>query len=149
MGIFARTNLTTKTELARMVARAVAGGHLAKLFWFVQVKLPSARTRSGKPEIVAASWPKDQIPVVAMGDDPEISRCWAEMIMEMFVDGNRGTGITRKDHALCLTDRATLGEADWYEFGGQEWDVICETCGAVFRDTAPNAEYSCCGEWRD
>lgn len=145
MSIFARTALTTKTELSRMIARAVAGGHLHRLYWFVQVKLPSSRTRSGKAEIVAASWPKDHIPVIPLGDDPEVSRCWAELLLALFVDGNAGTGI---EHALCLTDRATLGSADWYEFGA-EWDVVCEGCGAVFRDTAPNAEYWCCGEWRD
>lgn len=144
-GFRERTDLTNKAELARMIARAVAGGHLHRLYWFVQIKIPGSRTRSGRAEIVAASWPKDHIPVVPMGDDPEVSRCWAELVKAMFEDGNRGSGI---EHALCLTDRETLAGADWYEWG-QEFDCVCETCGAVFRDTAANAGYSCCGGWRE
>lgn len=139
--IHVRTYLTTPTELKRMIARAVAGGHLHRLYWFVQVKIPGSRTRRSRSEIVAASWPKDWIPVIAVGGDPEISRCWADVLLELFVQGNRGTGI---EHALCLTDEATLGNADWYEWG-RVWDCVCAQCGAVFESTAANEDWCGCG----
>lgn len=143
--IHERTYLTTATEIRKLLEIERRHNRLDHLYWFVEVKLPGSRTRSGKPVLQAACWPKEHVPVIPVGCDPDTSRHWAEMLKALFEDGNAGTGI---EHALALTNAERMEGLDWYEWG-QEFDCICETCGAVFKDTAPNAEYSCCGGWRD
>ena len=138
--MFTRTYLTTNTELNRMLDRARRDGFLSRLYWFIEVKLPGSKTRSGKPVLQAASWPKTYIPIIAVGDCPEISRNWAEILRAMFEDGNRGTGC---EHALALTDAERLDGLDSYEFG-VEWDCVCAACGSVWQSTAANEEWCGC-----
>ncbi len=139
MTIFDRTYLTTKTEIAKILDTARRRNTLGQMYWFVEVKLPGSRTRSGKPVLQAAGWPQSHIPVIPVGCDPEISRHYAEMLKAFFEDGNRGLGI---EHALALTNTERLDGLAWYEYG-HEWDCICGECGAVFRSTVANDV--CCG----
>lgn len=139
--ILERTYLTTRTEVSKMLDIARQRNTLASLYWFVEVKLPGIRTRSGKPVLQAAGWPQAHIPVIPVGADPEVSRHYAEMLKAFFEDGNSGTGI---EHALALTSAEKLVGMDWYEFG-REWDCICAQCGAVFRSTVANDKW--CGCW--
>lgn len=141
--------LTANADLYRMINYAKRNGSLQRLYWFIEVMLPGHLTRSGKPVVQAACWPSVWTPEISVGLDPEVSRCWAEILMEMFVQGNADKGIERKHHALSLTIRERMEGLDWYEFGSTEFDCVCADCGAVFRDMAPDAEYSCCGDWRD
>jgi hypothetical protein len=139
--IHERTYLTTNTELHRMLDRAKRDGFLDSLYWFVEVKIPGAKTRGGKPVLQAACWPGAWVPVVPVGSEPEVSRHWAEILKAMFEEGNAGTGC---EHALALTDAERLAGLDWYEFGSAVWDCICCECGAVFASTAANADWCGC-----
>ena len=140
MSILERTYLTTNAELKKLLAHATRTHTLHTLYWFVEVKLPGSKTRSGKPVLQAASWPKTWVPVIPVGDDPEISRCWAELLKALFEAGNRGTGC---EHALALTDKGRLDGLEWYEWG-DVWDCVCGECGAVFASSVPQEAWCGC-----
>ena len=115
----------TKTLQRRILAEAERRGELGQLVWFVEMKI--------RLEHAAAPWPGARVPVVPVAPDPEITRCWADLLTVLFQQGNRGGGL---EFAPALTNWATLASTgvDWYEWGAWPIDIICPACGAINHD---------------
>lgn len=114
----------TKMLQKRILASAGERGELDTLAWFVEM-------RTGPIQYAGAPWPGALVPVVAVGDDPEISRQWAEILAALFQTANRG-----REFALALTtwDLLESTGVQWYEWGMTAFDVVCEGCGAIGND---------------
>ena len=116
----------TRTFQRRVLDEAARRGELEQLVWFVEMKI--------RRDHAAAPWPGARVPVIPVGDDAEISRCYADVLTVIFEDGNRGAGL---EFAPALTDRQTLAATgvDWYEWS--DWaaaDIVCPSCAAIGQD---------------
>lgn len=114
----------TKTMQRRVLDAASERGELSTLAWFVEMRI-------GAVQHAGAPWPGSLVPVVAVGDDPEISRQWAEVLAELFKTANRS-----KEFAVALTTWDLLESTGvrWYEWGERSFDIVCEGCGAIGDD---------------
>ena len=120
----------------QILAAATAEGALDLLCWFIQSYRPlSKRDRRGltSEQIVdaqykTAAWPGDWVPYLPVGDHPQVSRAWADMLAEMFAASNPDD--YRFSPALCLRSEVEKIPRR-YEFG-EPWDCVCSVCGAVF-----------------
>lgn len=124
----------SKTFQRKTLEAAAKQGNLHRLFWHVEITVPYA-TLKAHPTLdrhMTATWPKVWVPVVPVAPDPARSRFWAELLLEVVKDANRGQGI---DISLALTDIELLEETRWYEWGDWRWDNLCAVCGAVWTDT--------------
>ena len=123
-------------------------GELDRLFWYVEVEFPKRMIPAGVRRRQPAQWPHGCIPVLPVGTDPEESRTWAELLVELFNVDNRGRGIT---FAPALTSVELLAGLAWYEYGGElpavEVDHVCGTCGQVHRGPVGKAPKCECYEW--
>jgi len=126
----------------RIIAAATAQGTLGELCWFIQSYRPLSKSeRRGltQEQIVnaqyrTAAWPGDWVPYVPVGDCPNVSRIWAEMLAGMFAASNLDD--YRFHAALCL--RSELEKVPLrYEFG-EPFDCVCAVCGAVVLDHTPD-----------
>ena len=129
--IFGRTHFTTRRQLDNILAGAAAKGELDQLFWFIEMKLPGTMTTTGKTELAATHWPGKWVPIIPVGDDPYISRIWAELLATFFRLSNPGM-----EFGLALTAADLAQQYACYEWGDPRWDNICAVCGAVMVDNA-------------
>lgn len=127
--IFDRTHFTTRRQLDNILAGAAAKDELDQLYWFVEMKLPGTRTTSGKMELAATRWPGKWVPIIPVGDDPYISRIWAELLATFFRLSNPGI-----EFGLALTAADLAQQYACYEWGDPRWDNVCDACGAVMRE---------------
>ena len=111
-------------------------GTLDLLCWFIQSYRPLSRhDRRGltQEQIVnaqykTAAWPGDWVPYLLVGDHPQVSRAWADMLAGMFAASNPDD--YKFSPALCL--RSEVEKIPHrYEFG-EPWDCVCCVCGTVF-----------------
>lgn len=128
--VFDRTHFQSRNQLQRILDGAAAKGELDLLYWFVEAKLPGARSTTGRPQLQAASWPGKWIPLVAVTENPQTSRHYAELLTECFRTSNRGI-----EFGLALTAADIAERYRCYEWGDRCWDNVCVVCGAVVVDT--------------
>lgn len=109
-------------------------GTLSDLRWYVEAEFPRRMLPHGVKRCQPAQWPHGCIPVLPVGTDPDESRVWAELLVELFSIDNQGRGIT---FAPALTSVDLLDGLAWYEYGGElppvEVDHVCGTCGQIHR----------------
>jgi hypothetical protein len=119
-------------------------GKLDKLCWFVQMVLPpppkSVSRKMTQEDRVnyryrTAAAPKEWIPYVPLGDDPERSRQMIEMLAAIFAYSNPPQ--IKFVAALCSTEELLTQQV--YEFG-KEWDCVCGVCGQVFGCSVPDVD---------
>lgn len=128
-----RQFLINKSELNRIIAGAAKSGDLNRLYWFVEMKVSGTLVGKRRPVIAAAMFPEGWLVVVPVGDQPEVSRQDADLLLECCRHSNRGRLI---EFGLSLIDCDML-VGNWYEWGDLIWDSICPICGAVEITTLP------------
>lgn len=140
-----RTHLHTNKNLERIIDGARRLGELDQLYWMVEVKISASLAGTKQPVIAAASWPLGWVPVVPVGCDPQLSRHYAEILLECLKTSNRGRLI---DFGLALTNRGIIEQGGYqvYEWGELRWDCVCVACGAVWATTGVSEEM--CDECR-
>jgi hypothetical protein len=128
-----RNTLQSKRTLDRILAGAAAAGELGRLYWFVEMRVSPSLSGFKQHIIAAAAYPAGWVPVVRVGDDPAISRHYAETLCECLRTGNRGRLL---EFGLALTDQDIIDDGfQVYEWGAAMWDCICVECGAVWQST--------------
>jgi hypothetical protein len=135
MTIFDRTHFLTNSRIKQLLAAAAADHELQYLYWYIEAKVPAKLTGTKAPQLQAASWPGMWIPVVAVGDDPAVSRHWAELLTECFRASNRGM-----EFGLGLTMDELLAEKRVYEWGEAVFDNVCVCCGGVWQASTVGLE---------
>jgi len=142
-----RIHLHTNANLTRILDSAAKLGELGQLYWMVEVKIAAKLAGTKNPVIAAASYPLGWVPVVTVGEDPKLSRHYAEVLLECLKSANRGRLI---DFGLALTNRGIVESGDYhiYEWGEACWDCVCVECGAVWASTGIGEEVceGCRGE---
>ena len=134
----ARQQLATRRTLDRLLAGAGADGSLDSLYWFVEMKISPSLAGTRHPVVAACSYPVGWVPVVPVGSDPQLSRHYAEVLLECLKSSNRGRLI---EFGLALTsDEVIAGGFRVYEWGEARWDCICVECGAVWQSTGAGEE---------
>jgi hypothetical protein len=114
------------------------------LWWYVEAQYPRKMMQPGISGHQPAMWPRGFIPVVAAGPDWETQRIWAELLCELFAEGNRGRDITFRP---LLTHIDLLNNLRWYEWGDQpEIDHICAECGQIRIGPIDEPQKCDCGE---
>lgn len=138
----------TSYQQREILEGAKQAGDLANLLWYIEAEFPKKMLPAGIRRRQPAQWPHGCIPVLAVGDDADISRTWAEMLAEMFNWDNRGRGIV---FAPALTSRDLLDNLTWYEYGEPlppvEVDHVCATCGQIHRGLIGQPPRCECYEW--
>lgn len=76
-----RTTLTPKTTINRLLDAAKRAGDLDQLYWFVELRISPTLTGAKQPLIAAAAYPVGWTPIVPVGDDPQLSRHYAEILV--------------------------------------------------------------------
>lgn len=135
----ARTQLTTRSQLNRLLDAAIAAGDQGGLYWFVEMKISPALAGTRQPVIAACAYPLEWVPVVPVGDDPVCSRHDAELLLECLKSANRGRLI---EFALALTTTDVIANGGFrvYVWGEPVWDCVCVVCGGVWRSTTAGEE---------
>lgn len=133
--IFDRTHFLSKSQMQRILDAAAVENELHLIYWFVEAKLPSALSPTGRPQLQAASFPDKWIPVVAVGPAPATSRHYADLLVECFKASNRGI-----EFGLGLTMAELLTNYRCYEWGDLCWDNVCVICGAVTKGSTVGVE---------
>lgn len=115
-----------------------AGRETASLFWFVEVELPLRMVKRGRSRYIPATYPGDDLPVVAVGQDWEASSHVAGVLAGLFADAYRRSPRYAESGVSCdvaITTSDLLQETglDWYLWGegGRVADRICPICGSV------------------
>ena len=110
-----------RTWQKRILAEAQASGRLHELYWY-----PVAQN-GPRDKAVAVGGAVPSIPVVPVAPDPEISRHWAHLLLNMFA-------IPGVEFAADLTTAEILDESGipWFIWGLH--DHICPGCGAINGD---------------
>ena len=109
-----------RTRQRKILEAAALAGELDQLYWY-----PVATNQRGEPPVAVGAVPS--IPAVPVGDDPETSRHWAHLLIELMVC----PGVT---FGLELSTAALLdgcGTA-WFVWGAH--DHVCPGCGAIGND---------------
>ncbi|GIW60768.1 MAG: hypothetical protein KatS3mg087_1834 [Patescibacteria group bacterium] len=120
------TGPQSRTAQKRILEEAKKRGETGDLFWYIVV-----RRKGGK--YVPGCFPPFRVPVVPVGDDPEESRHYAHLMLEIAKAGTPGLILN-----IELTSRDLLNEnipGRWYEWGDTpphvEYDFVCKFCGSV------------------
>lgn len=139
MSLFNRTHLHPAKALDRLLDGAKQAGELDRLYWMVEVKVAAALAGTKQPVIAAASWPLGWVPLVPVGNDPALSRHYADLLLECIKTGNRGRLI---DCGLALTSTDVIEQGGYqvYEWGEPVWDCVCAQCGRVWQSTTISEE---------
>jgi hypothetical protein len=118
----------TRTWQQRIIDGAKRRQDLASLYWMVEMRLPASLGGG----YAAAAWPTRCVPVLPVAPDPEESRHWAHLLLELFRTSNIGRGI-EFDLALTNDDMLRETQAAWYIYGQQviTRDCVCAHCGAI------------------
>lgn len=133
-----RDTLQSKKRLGRILADAQAAGELHQLYWFVEMRVSPSLSKLKRHIIAACAYPVGWVPVVPVGDDPTVSRHYAEALMECLKTGNRGRLL---EFGLALTNQEIVDSGfQIYEWGAPVWDCVCAVCGAVWQSTTANEE---------
>lgn len=136
----ARSTLTSKATLTRLIDGARRAGHLDQLYWFVEMRVSPSLTGAKGAIIAAATYPPGWTPIIPVAPDPQLSRHYAEMLMELLKRANRGRLI---EFGLALTAAEIIAEEatmPTYEWGDACWDCVCVFCGAVWAGTGTHEE---------
>lgn len=111
--------LQTRTFQQKVLAGAQ--GNYAGLHWYVEARV-SHRL------IVPVCWPDRWVPLVAVGNDPAISRQYVEILCALVASNSAHDG-TEFNVALTHDEALHAAGTQWYAFGEQ--DHICRWCAAV------------------
>lgn len=122
-----------RTWQNRIIDGAKARNDLSSLYWMVEMRLPQSLGGG----YAAAAYPTRCVPVLPLAPDPEESRHWAHLLLELFKCANVGRGI---EFDLALTNDDLLREtaSAWYIYGERSpaQDVACLSCGGILIDGA-------------
>lgn len=114
----------TRTQQKRIIDAAVAQGEAQRLYWFIEMRLPSAlRPRFGGATCFPLHDGNGLMPVVACGQDAWQAYEWADLLAGIAQVQNSGMGI---EFEICLTDISMLedvGRERWYEWGEEVNDA--------------------------
>lgn len=138
-----RTQLHTPNDLKKILKQN--SHRLDRLCWCIEARWSSARSQSGKVELLIACHPDRFIPLIFVGCCPDVSREWADLLRQFFADSNKGRGLEFGLGLICLDEIPDNAPA--YEWGRMEWDCVCKLCAAVFQST--NAAAMRCQECID
>lgn len=118
--------MQSRTEQRRILAEAARRGELDSLYWYLIVKVPGRRETAG-------CYPPHRVPVVPVGPDPEESRHYAHLLLELARAGTPGAILRLELTARDVLDASVPGR--WYVWGEEPpaLDEICPFCGAVTR----------------
>lgn len=121
----------TRTWQSKIIDGAKQRNDLDSLYWMVEMKLPASLGGG----FAAATYPTRCVPVLPLAPDPEESRHWAHLLLELFKCSNVGRGI---EFDLALTNDDLLREtaSAWYVYGQRSpaRDVVCLACGGILMD---------------
>lgn len=120
--------MSTQTRTwQRKILEAARRDAYADLYWYVEVMLPGRRS-------APAVYPAQTIPVIAVAPEPEITRHYAHMLVELLrAHAGQPAGV---EFVSQLIAGESLNDAGvrWYVYGDVvEMDAICYACGAVGR----------------
>jgi hypothetical protein len=107
----------TRTEQARILAAAAGNGTLPDLYWYIVSGDAAVALRT--PDGCAI------VPVLPVAPEPEITRHWAHMMLELAQQYH-----PKRAMSLELTARDVLdAHGTWHDW--TQTDFVCPGCGAV------------------
>lgn len=110
--------IQNRTQQRRIIEAAIRAGELHTLFWY-----PVSDRGGGRTEAVGVN---DQIPVVAVAPDPEITQHDAHIMLELFKSKSPELMLHLE---LTAVDILEDGRFRYFEFG--HVDLVCPYCAAV------------------
>lgn len=125
----------TRTWQRRYLDHAKAHNDLHQTYWYVN----GSRGLFDFP----AMYPGEYLPVIPVGDDPEESRHWAELMALVFKSAN--PSLQFEPYLTHVEALEQTGVA-WYEYPNSpvQFDGICSRCGQIIEWTTVAG--ACCGE---
>lgn len=94
------------------------------LYWYCEMRI-------GLNRYAPACYPGMYVPVVPIAPDPEESRHWAHLLMELFKTADNSPTI-QFEPQIASTETLRDTGCWWYEFGDPVLvDVVCRSCGCI------------------
>ncbi|MCC6454474.1 MAG: hypothetical protein IT328_05985 [Caldilineaceae bacterium] len=110
--------IQNRSQQRRIIEAAIQAGELHTLYWY-----PVSDRGGGRTEAVGVN---EQIPVVRVAPDPEITQHDAHIMLELLKSKSPELLLHLE---LTAVDILEDGGFRYFEFGGS--DLVCEWCGAV------------------
>lgn len=114
--------MQTRKQKERILAEAVKRGYI-NYYWFVRIRY--------KMQEFAGGHPGSFVPVIPVAPDPEVTRHYAHMLLELF---KMSAASARMELQVEITHKNNLEQAEipWYEYGDNLClDAICYNCAQV------------------